>query len=211
MKRTVYFAAFVAAIGVLALAAACGGGDGSDGGTATPLVTATLDPAAIATAFPTAVVTGNNAVSEKKGYSATFPEGWRPRFNFINTIDSTVDAYFEPMAPDAAVQASIAVTCVLERLSSPEERIELQKTATARVGLNKDIVVTERQISGITATVLTYINTSQQGAQPELGKQDVLFSGDICDYTVTTTAAAGERAQYQAEFDAFLDSFTLLP
>ncbi len=211
MKRTVYFAALAAAIGVLALAAACGGGGGDDNGTATPEATATLDPAAAVTPFPTAVVTGNTALAETKGYSVTFPAGWRPRFNFINTVDSSVDAYFEPLAPDAVVQTSIAVTCVLERLAGPEERIELQKTATSRVGLNKDIVVTERQISGMTATVLTYINTSQQGTQPELSKQDVLFSGEICDYTVTTTAAAGERAQYQAEFDTFLDSFRLLP
>lgn len=213
MKRTVYFAARAAAIGVLALAAACGGGNGDDENTATPQPSATIDPAAILTPFPTAIVTGSNVVAETKGYSATMPDGWRPRFNFINTIDSSVDAYFEPMAPDAAVQASIAVTCVLERPVPPDERIELQKTAVARVGLNKDIVVSERQISGMTATVLTYINTSQsrEGTQPELGKQDVLFSGEICDYTVTTTAAAGERDQYAAQFETFLSSFQLLP
>lgn len=208
MKRTMYLAAIAAAIGVLALATACGGDD--DNGEPTVAATVTIDPAAAVTPFPTGVVTGNAVVAETKGYSATFPDGWRPRFNFINTIDSSVDAYFEPQAPDTEVQASIVVECVLQRVGTPDERIALEKTAIARVGLNEDIVVSERQISGMTATVVSYINTSQQGEQPELSKQDLLFTGEVCDYTITTTAAAGEREQYEADFNTFLDSFELL-
>lgn len=98
------------------------------------------------------------------------------------------------------------------------------KTNTVRQGLNKDIQVSQRQISGITAEVLTYRFESQQAQQqptatsgtpipaaPFLDKTDYLFSNDHCDWTITTITQAGDRAKYQPVFDAFLDSFVLTP
>lgn len=193
-----------------AAATACGGGD--DNGAAsspTPEVTVPAD----VTPFATPLIQGNTVISEAKGYSATFPEGWKPRINFIQTVDGSVDAFFEPQNPSLKVQASIAITCANVQPTDEQTRIELMKTTTARLGLNQDIKVNDSvPLAGRNVTTLTYVNVSQQNPnQPRLAKTDYLFSTDKCDYTLTTTTAEGDEAKYKPQFDAFLSSFKLLP
>jgi hypothetical protein len=204
--------AVVFAIAAIALAgAACGGDDDNGGapGTATPEVTS--DPSGNVTPFPTPLINGNSIVSDSKGYSVTLPQDWKPRINFIQTIDSSVDAFFEPLAPDAKAQTNIAITCTVPGQYEEQERIDLLKTTTARQGLNENIVVGSRTIDGKNVTTLTYTNVSQQNPnQPRLGKTDYLFSTSKCDYTITTLSLEEDRAKYQPIFDTFLDSVKLI-
>ena len=193
------------------IVSACGGG--SSKSTPTRLApTAVTGSGGNVTPFPTPLLNGNQLSSPTKGYSATLPDGWKVRANLVQTADASVDAFFEPLKEGAKVQANIAVNCVVIKASDPAQRVEALKTNTVRQGLNKDIQESQRKISGIDAAVLTYRFVSQQDSQsPELDKSDLFFSNGKCDWTITTTTLAGERAKYQATFDAFLDSFKLTP
>jgi hypothetical protein len=220
MKSGWRIAAMAVAGACMIAAAACGGGDGDTPKTFTPIVPTASN--GNVTPFPTPLLNGD-VITSKKGYTATLPEGWHVRANLVQTADASVDAFFEPLPdPSAQVQANISVNCVVIKDPNPLQRIEALKTNTARQGLNKEIVVSQRQISGVTAEVLSYRFESQQGQQaqvdpngtpapqtPFLDKSDYLFSDKNCDWTITTTTLAGERAKYQPVFDAFHDSFKL--
>jgi hypothetical protein len=221
MKRGRRFAAMlIAGAALITAAAACGGG--SDGPKSfTPIVPTSAGGSGNVTPFPTPLLNGD-VITSKKGYTATLPDGWHVRANLVQTVDASVDAFFEPLAEGAQVQANISVNFIVIKAKVPRERIDAMKTNTVRQGLNKDIQVSQRQISGMTAEVLSYRFESQQGQQdavnaagtptpktPFLDKSDYLFSDDHCDWTITTTTLAGERAKYQPVFDAFLDSFKL--
>jgi hypothetical protein len=201
----------LALVSVTALIGSACGGDDDNGDDPTPVVTGTITSASVPTPFPTPMVTGTEAVSESKGYAATFPEGWRPRFNLVQTSDASADVYFEPLKEGANVQANIAVTCLVGSERSQSERAIAEQTAVARLGLNEDITVGTIDVGGREATTITYTTSSQQDPnQPHLDKTDIVFNGDICNFTITTINLAGEREQYQPIFDAFLDSFRLL-
>lgn len=201
-----------AAAGLALVMSACGGDDaGPDPGDVTPEVSATPGTRSV-TPFPQPMVAGNRIESPAKGYAANLPEGWNVRPNHIQTFDASVDAFFEPLKPGAGFQPNIAVTCLVVRPDSAEEWQTSIKTNTARQGLNENIQESTRQVAGMQATVLSYINVSQAAtAALRLDKQDFLFRGPICDYTITTTALEGQRAEYQPQFDAFVDSFQLVP
>jgi hypothetical protein len=211
MSRTLSIAAFAALATAMVLGAACGGGSDSSK-TTTPAADASASPYVRATPFATPQISGN-LVDSEKGYTATFPAGWHVRANFVNTSDATTDAFFEPLPaqPQAGdVQASISVLCVLEKAPDANAYLSGVQTVTARLPQNSDIQVSERTISGIKATVETYRFASKQDPNaPQLDKQDVIFSSDRCDWTITTTAPAGQRDKYTAEFNGFLDSFKL--
>jgi hypothetical protein len=220
MTRGGRFAAIIVAAAALIAAAACGGGSDAPK-TFTPIVPTSAGGGGNVTPFPTPLLNGD-VITSKKGYTATLPEGWHVRANLVQTVDASVDAFFEPLAEGAQVQANISVNCIVIKAKDPRERIDAQKTNTVRQGLNKDIQVSQREVSGLTAEVLSYRFESQQGRQaqvdangtpipptPFLDKSDYLFSDDHRDWTITTTTLAGERAKYQPVFDAFLDSFKL--
>lgn len=206
-RSIVIIAAFVA---LTAGAAACGGG--GDGKLATPTAfSITTRASGDVTPFPTPQVTGNAIVSPTKGYSASFPDGWKFHANLVQTADASVDAIFEPLTPGANVQANISANCIVERAGqSEEERVSFQKTNTLRQGLNKDIQVSQMKFAGMDATVLSYRFVSQTAGTPELDKQDILFASPKCAWIVTTTAPAGQRPKYQADFDIFLNTFKLI-
>ncbi len=225
MKSGWRIAAMVLAGVSVVVAAGCGGSGGGGGGltTFTPVVPTPIGGRGNVTPFPTPLLAGN-VITSMKGYTATLPVGWRVRANLVQTADASVDAFFEPLAEGAKVQANISVNCIVIKAADPVQRIDAQKTNTVRQGLNKDIQVSQRQISGLTAEVLSYRFESQQGQQaqtdakgtpvppaPFLDKSDYLFSDKHCDWSITTTTLAGERAKYQPVFDAFLDSFKLTP
>jgi hypothetical protein len=195
--------------GVLALSAACGDDGGGAKGTPTVAGPAT-SPAGTngdVTPFPTPLVSGNQITSPNKGYSATMPANWKFRPNLIQTADASADVLFEPLIPGAQMQANISLNCVVIKAASEDSRVQFQKTLTARQGLNKDIVVSARKISGIDATVLSYRNESQQDKTLVLDKQDILFTSPKCDWILTTTTLVGERDKYTATFEAFINSF----
>lgn len=200
----------IAMSAALLTAAACGGGGG---GVATPgITTIARTVTANVTPFPKPAITGNQVDSSaSKGYSATFPQGWNPRINLIQTADASADVFFEPLTAGANVQANIAVNCIVAKQASASDHITFEATKTARIGLNKDIVMTQRKVVGVDATVLTYTFQSQNDQNtPALDKQDVLFSAGKCDWILTMTSPAGTRAQYQPIFDAFLESFKVV-
>lgn len=197
---------------LLALTAAVACGDGGGGSLPTPGITALASRVtANVTPFPTPGITSNQIDSTaSKGYTATFPEGWKVRANLIQTSDASSDVIFEPLTAGAKVQANININCIVTKAPSQAEHVTFEATKTARIGLNKNIVVTTRQVAGVEATVLTY-NFASQSEQntPPLDKQDIFFSSTTCDWILTTTVPAGQRPQYQERFDAFLDSFKL--
>jgi hypothetical protein len=193
------------------IVAACGGGGSSKSTPTKASAPTSASSGGNVTPFPTPLLNGNQ-INSKKGYTATLPEGWKVRANLVQTADASVDAFFEPLQEGARVQANISVNCVVIKAPDPAKRTEALKTNTARQGLNKDIQESQRKISGVDASVLTYRFVSQQDSQsPQLDKQDIIFSNNKCDWMITTTTLAGDRAKYQATFDAFLDSFKLVP
>jgi hypothetical protein len=209
MKRV----ACIALCGIVLIAgvaaAACGGG--GDDNDATPAATGSPANNDVPTPFPTPMLNGNEITSDSKGYAATLPDGWTPKFNLISTTNGSADVYFEPQRPGAPVQANIAVTCIIGDAPPVEERAVGEQTAVARLGLNENISVDTVRIAGEDATAIHYVNTSQQNPdQPHLDKVDIILDGPACAYKVTTTTLEGERAQYQPIFDAFIQSFRLL-
>ena len=207
--RKVAMAALAALAAVSMMAAGCGGDD--DDGDDEPTASANT-PVGNITPFATPQITGNNIVSQAMGYSATIPDGWNTRINFIQTIDGNVDAFFAPLPPGAQVQPSITVNCVIGEHRVPADELPVaQQTLTAREGLNENIVVGTREIAGVEATSISYTNTTQAENNPILlDKTDYVFVGETCDYELTTTTAAGERAAYQPQFDVFLNSFAFV-
>ena len=163
----------------------------------------------IVTPFPTPQVVNNQVDSStSKGYTATFPEGWNFYPNRIQTRDASADIIFEPLKAGATAQASIAINCIVVQQAAGSDHISFEATKVARIGTNSNIVASQRQIAGQTATVLDYRFESPNEANiPPLEKQDVLFSAGGCDWIITTTSLAGERAKYDVAFNAFLDSF----
>ncbi len=211
MKLTGTIAALLAVVALTAAAAACGGDDDTTGAPGTATAEATSDQSGNVTPFPTPLIDGSNIVSDSKGYSVTMPATWHERINFIQTIDSSVDAFLEPLAPGAKAQANITITCTVPGRFAEQERIDLLKTTTARQGLNENIVVGSRTVDGKAATTLTYINYSQQNPdQPRLAKTDVLFSTAKCDYTITTLSVEADIAKYQPIFDQFFATMKLI-
>jgi len=201
----------LAAAAIAVLGAACGGGGGSSSKNAgTP--SATQSPAAQATPFGTPVVIGNELTS-LKGYSVTFPPGWKIRANLINTADATVDAFFEPAAAQPTsgqVQANISVTCQVIRAANPEEFLSGSATRTANLPQNKDITASATKVAGVQATALRYrFESAQDATAPKLEKQDVIFSNNKCDWTITLATPADQFDKYKPAFDAFLSSFKL--
>ncbi len=196
---------------------ACNGGDSAKsptaGGTPATIVTGSTPGGVSAnvTPFATPQITGDQIVSTGKGYSATMPTGWHFKPNQIQTLDASLDAIFEPLLPGANVQANIAINCIVIKVATVPERIQNVKTTTAREGVNKNIQVSQSKVSGIDATVLTYDFRSPTQSTPPLDKQEFFFSNNKCDWTISTTTAAGDRPKYQAQFDAFVASFKLLP
>jgi hypothetical protein len=208
MDRTWRNAALgVAAAGIALLGAACGGG-GKNAGTPS----GTQSPEAKATPFATPVVIGN-ALTSLKGYAVTFPEGWKVRANLINTADATVDAFFEPAATQPApgqVQANISVNCQVIRAANPAEFLSGSATRTAQLPQNKNISVSETRVSGVKATAFRYrFESAQDPTAPKAEKQDIVFSNDKCDWTITLATPADQFDKYKPIFDAFLSSFKL--
>ena len=214
--------AAVALLGVALVAAAACSSDSKGAKTvATSPTTAAVKGQV--TPFPTPKIVGS-AISSTKGYSATLPKDWKVHANVVQTSDASVDAFFEPLQPGASVQPNISVNCIVVKSKDPKAYADGIKTNTVRQGLNKDIQVSQRPISGVTAEVLSYRFESQQGKQtqldpqgtpvaatPPLDKTDYLFSDRHCDWQLTTVTGAGDRAKYQTTFDTFLDSFKLEP
>ena len=200
----------LAAAAIALLGAACDSG-GSSKNANTP--SSTKSPAAAQpTPFGTPVVNGNQLTS-LKGYSVTFPQGWKVRANLINTVDATVDAFFEPApAPPASVQvqANISVNCQVIRAAKPEEFLSGSATRTAQLPQNKNITVSETKVSGVTATALRYrFESAQDPTAPKLEKQDIIFSNDKCDWTITLATPEGQFDKYKPTFVAFLNAFKL--
>ncbi len=205
------YAAIVMIIALSAGAMACGGGGGKSA-TATPSGSETAAPRP--TPFATPLVVGNR-VTSLKGYTATFPAGWRFHPNFINTVDGTIDAYFEPAAsgpgtPLAQAQANIAVQCEVVRTLAPPEFLADAETRTSRLPQNKDVVVSSMKVSGVDATVLAYrFESAQDQNSPKVDKHDIIFSNAKCDWTITLSAPAGQFDTYRPMFDSFLNAFQL--
>jgi hypothetical protein len=205
-----WFAALAAVAGISVVLAACGGGGGSKTA-GTPEGSATAVDAK-ATPFPTAIVNGNQFTS-LKGYTVMFPAGWKARSNFINTADGTVDAFFEPVDPQAPPtqgQANIAVQCVVFKAPSPQQFLADSQTRTARLPQDKEITVSQSKVSGVDAVQLAYrFESAQDPNSPKLEKRDYLFSNGKCDWTITLTTPEGQYEKYKPAFDGFLSSFRL--
>lgn len=209
--RFLRFAGALAACAVAGAAiAACGGDD--DGGTVpTPGITSIAQGTAqsLVTPFPTPVVSGGQIDSSAgKGYTATIPDGWSVRANLIQAADASTDVFFEPLAVGANVQASIAITCIVQQAPSEAEHQAFQATTVARIGVNSNISTSTREVAGRNATVVAYHFKSQnEDNTPELDKEDYLFSAGDCDWKLTLSVPSGRMAEYRERFDTFLDSF----
>lgn len=210
MRRRYWTAGIAALIIATSLAACGGGGGGSKTTTATtPAPTESGSPVGRFTAIATPLVTGNT-VDSVKGYRADGPEGWKFRPNFINPAGSSVDVFFEPLAAGANVQSSIAVTCDFTEGVSPAQYSEDKKTITATLPQNKEVQVGNTAVSGVPATTFTYrFESAQAPGSPQLDKEDVVFSSNACNWTLTLSVPTGQREKYRAIWAAFLQSFKL--
>lgn len=210
MKLLRFAGALAACAGLGVVVAAC---RGDDGGTTvgTPGITSIAQGTAqsLVTPFPTPVVAdGQVDSSGGKGYTATIPQGWSLRANLIQAADASTDVSFEPLALGANVQASIAITCIVQRAPSEAEHQAFQATTVARIGVNSNITESERQVAGRTAKVVAYhFKSVNETNTPELDKEDYFFSAGDCDWKLTLSVPAGRMAEYRERFDTFLDSF----
>ena len=212
MTRTFGIVASAVLAAAVALGAACGGDDKGGATTTTPVAETSASPQARRTPFATPQINGNQ-LDSAKGYTVTYPAGWKVRANFLNTADATVDAFFEPLEGPAVagqVQANISVMCVLDKAPDSKQYAPAVQTLTARLPNNSSFEISERKISGTTAVVQAYHTESKTDpAQPKLDQRDYLFTNDKCDWRITTTAPAGQLDKYKPAFDGFLDSFKL--
>jgi hypothetical protein len=210
MSGTWWFAGFAALAGMSVVVAACGGGGGTNS-SQTPQGTTTAVNSK-PTPFATAVIVGNQFTSVK-GYTVTFPNGWHARSNFVNTADGTIDAFFEPVDPQAPPtqgQANISVQCLVYKAPTPEQFLTDSETRTARLPQDKDITVSQSKVGGLDAVQLAYrFESSQDPSAPKIEKRDLIFSNDKCDWTVTLTTPAGQYDKYKPAFDGFLSTFKL--
>jgi hypothetical protein len=199
----------VAAVAMTA-AVACGGDD--DGGPSASDTPNLQTPQGVdVTPFATPLIEGNNLTSDSKKYAAVIPEGWNVRINLIQTPDGSADAFFEPLTPDAKLQANIAVTCSTTQSFPDATRVPIEKTTRARMSTTTELTEGQAMIDGRNVATLTYINQSSQDPNsPQLRKTDYFFSGGTCDYTLSTISAVGDEAKYKPIFDAFLASFRIL-
>jgi hypothetical protein len=203
-----YFVAAILAIFALGLAA-CGGG-GGEGEVAEPTAAGTVEQptaAPIPTAASTPTITGNLFEYPERGYSVEFPDGWTPQPNFLPAADFSVDAFFAPDEVNG-IQPNISVTC-----EAPPEGMSLQDYFNKKVDVIRQVVKVEpdvrsRQVSGQEAMISDY---SREKDEPKLEKMEAVFITDKCAWSIAMTVPSGGGTTYQDMFNAFLDSFTLLP
>jgi hypothetical protein len=200
-----YFAC-AAILAAALLAFACD----DDGGPDANETSSAETPQAQTTADPLPTVTGNTVVSPAKGYSITFPADWQTRFNLVTSPTQRADSYFAPESAGLTINTNITVVCeTTADGAAPADFIERRiATITQLTGGSpqlSDVTVASRQ-----GQRADYTQTST-AANLELAKSDVYVLGDDCGYTITLTADPSKRDEYQDEFQAMVDSFTILP
>jgi hypothetical protein len=203
-----YFVAATLAILSLGLAACGGGGDGGE--VAEPTAAGTAEapsPAPVPTLATTPTITGNLFEFPERGYSVEFPEGWTPEPNFLPGPDFSVDAFFSPDEV-RGIQPNISVTCETVPEGTTLQQYFDGKNDVTRQVTHLEPDVRSREVGGLAAMVSHY---ARADSNPPLEKSEAVFISDRCGWSIAMTVPLGGDTEYADVFEAFLDSFTLLP
>jgi hypothetical protein len=155
-------------------------------------------------------VEGNAVTSPGKGYAVVFPDGWDPRFNFAQTPQQRVDAYFAPDDdPEEGVRSNIAVTC---------DRVPADTTLDAYYSRKRELITslsgsappdpTSVTVAGVPAMRVEYNQPQANG--DDLRKIDTYVVRGECGYNISLTAEQPAVAALVAPYDAFIASFSFV-
>jgi hypothetical protein len=196
------------AAGLAALAfAACGddGGDNGNGGEpndATPQSTPIpRDP------LPTVV--GRTVTSTAKGYTATYPEGWEPRYDIALAPGQKLDAYFgPPRAEESQFRATITIAC--EQIAGSEDSrayYERKRAVTESTAEGEIIGPESVSIGSVPAYRIEY---RLDAGEQDVRKIDVFAANGTCGYTISLASSPEELAQHLPVWQEFLTNLTLI-
>jgi hypothetical protein len=147
------------------------------------------------------VIEGNTFVSVSKGYRLTFPEGWTPDENFIDTPTYAIDAFIDPEV-EGAVQPNMTVRCdYVGSQTTLGEFVEARRQVTEGFAVG-DLTEEIATLAGVPAVRLEY---EQRSGDIDLRKSDIYAIQGDCAWTITTTQAA-EGDDVEA-FEEMLASF----
>jgi hypothetical protein len=201
--------------------AACGsGGEGNNGGEATPTFDLPGQTPTPLPPIPTPKVIDGRVNSHGVGYEATIPQGWSLRANILQASDYRGDAYFKEVdsTDPAAPPPNISVGCrpILASPGSIDEVTETQVSALE--GLRRENIETSihDRVAGHEARQIDYVFRLSNVAvtptpgQPDivLDKRDVMFVSEACVWTISLSAPSGTIEQETPVLEAFLESFT---
>jgi hypothetical protein len=200
----------IAAIGctlAVIASAGCGDDDGGDNGSgATPDQTPQATPIA---RDPLPTVEGRNVTSVAKGYSATYPDGWEPRYDLAVTPDQKLDAYFgPPRASEDLFRASITVAC--EKTSGTEDSrsyFERKRAVTESTAIGEIIGPEATTIGGVPAYRIEYRLDAQS---QDVRKIEIYAASETCGYTIGLASSPEELQQLLPAWQEFIASFRFL-
>lgn len=185
--------------------AACGDDGGDDGGDGTPPPDATAQSTSIPR-DPLPTVVGRTVTSIAKGYTATYPEGWEPRYDLAVAPGQKLDAYFGPVrAQEGQFRATITIAC--EQIAGSEDSRayydrKIAVTESTAVG---EIVGPEQiSVGGVPAFKVEY---ELDAADQEVRKIDVFAATGPCGYTISLASSPEELAQHLPSWQQFLADF----
>lgn len=186
--------------------AACGDDDGDDGGDGTPQADATAQNTSIPR-DPLPTVVGRTVTSIAKGYTATYPEGWEPRYDLaVAATGQKLDAYFgPPRAQEGQFRAAITVAC--EQSAGTEDSrayYERKRAVTESTAVGAIVGPEQISIGGVPAFKIEY---QLDAADQDVRKIDVFAASGPCGYTISLASSPEELTQHLGVWQQFLADF----
>jgi hypothetical protein len=209
MKMNIPRRAMLATAAALAALAfvACGD-DGSDDGNGDGQQNEATPQATSIPRDPLPTVVGRTVTSTAKGYTATYPEGWEPRYDIALAPGQKLDAYFgPPRAEEGQFRATITIAC--EQITGSEDSrayYERKRAVTESTAVGQIIGPETTSISGVPAYRIEY---QLDAGEQEVRKIDVFAANDTCGYTISLASSPEELAQHLSIWQQFLNDLKL--
>jgi hypothetical protein len=186
---------------------ACGDDGNDNGGDGTPTDVTPQNTSIPRDPLPTVV--GRTVTSTAKGYTATYPEGWEPRYDIALAPGQKLDAYFgPPRAEEGQFRATITIAC--EQIGGGEDsRAYFERKRAVTESTAEGEIVGPETIS-IGAVPAYRIEYQLDAGEQEVRKIDVFAANDTCGYTISLASSPEELAQHLPLWQEFLANLTLI-
>ena len=153
-------------------------------------------------------IDGNTFNFPARGYAATIPDGWHANPNSVLAGAQQVDTFFGTETIDG-VQSNISVSCEENPDNVPTDPFVTQHvTLLQKLGATEVHSLGTVTVSGVTAQKISY---SLARGTTKINKIDVMFTTPACAWTLAAAAAPSVADKNAPTFDAFVQSFRLLP